>query len=255
MGLSHFDQALWFASAALAAVIIGRIVYQGLFVPPFRAFGFMLGVVLARDIVLSISHYDSHAYIFIWKASLPILLAAQAWCGLETLRAVQRLYPQIGRFAISLFLTCLGITVAACCLGLPFELHRVAGQEALLRALFLLQRWVDSWIAGTLILVALFFARSPAPQRKPPRNLVLHTILLSLYFGGYGAMFFAENLAALGGVEIVERLQFSFVVLLYVIWATCLSAKGQQSEPWPKLNVILVETFGRNRNALAARAR
>ncbi len=241
MGLSHFDQVLWFASAALAAVIIGRIIHQHLFVPPLMTFALMLGAVVVRDVALSIPRYDSHAYVLAWEWSLPPLMAVQAWTGLDTLRSVARLYPTIGKFAVRLFLVCLAITVAGCCLGLPFELHRMAGQEELLRMLFLLQRWVDSWIAGTLILVAVFFVHFPAPLKRPPRNLVIHTVLLSLYFSGYAVLFFAENLAPLGGVQTMERVQFSLVVLLYAFWASCLSAKGQNSEPWPKIDVILLK--------------
>ncbi len=200
----------------------------------------MLGVVLLRDAMLFVPGYSTHSYAVIWEWTLPPLLAAQAWCGLDALKAVARLYPKIGNFAVRLFLACLAITTVICCLGLPFEVHRLAGGEALLRALFLLQRWVDSWIAGTLILVAVFFARFPAPLKRPPRNLVIHTVLLSIYFGGYAVLFFAENLAPLGAVELLEQLQFVLIVLLYGVWAICLSQNGERSEPWPHVDILLL---------------
>jgi hypothetical protein len=207
----------------------------------------MLGVVLVRDGVVSIPAYDTHAYAVAWAWTLPVLLAAQLWAGLDTLRAVARLYPKIGRFAVRLFLTCLAITVVVCCLGLPFELHRLRDEEAALRALFLLHRSVDSWIAGTLILVAVFFARFPAPLKQPPRNLVLHTILLSLYFGGYAALFFTENLTSLGSALLVERLQFALVVALYAVWAAGLSKDGETSEAWPEIDVVVLRTLAQER--------
>jgi hypothetical protein len=239
--LSRFDQVLWLASAVLAAATIGRILQQRLFVLPLNSFACMLVIVLARDIVLSVPHYKTHAYAVVWEWTLPALLIAQAWASLDTLRAVARLYPKIGKLAARIFLSCLGITVIVCCLTLPFELHRVAGGEALLRSLFLLQRCVDGWIAGTLILVAAFFARFPAPSNRPARNLVLHTVLLSIYFGGYAVLFVAENLAPLGAVVTLERIQFVLVVFLYAIWATCLSRNGEQTEPWPQVDVILLK--------------
>ncbi len=203
----------------------------------------MLGVVLVRDGVMSIPRYNTHAYTVAWEWSLPILLAAQIWAGLDTLKAVARLYPKIGNFAVRLFLLCLAITAVVCCLGLPLELHRLKGQEALLRTLFLLQRSVDSWMAGTLILVAVFFARFPAPLKQPPRNLVLHSILLSAYFSGYGLLFFAENLAPLGGISFFEHLQIVLLVLLYAVWATCLSRRGETSEPWPEVDVVVLRSI------------
>jgi hypothetical protein len=247
VGLSYWDRILWVASAVLAGLVIWRIIQQRLFASPFRALGAMLGVVLIRDGIVSIPVYNTHAYAVVWAWTLPVLLAAQVWAGLDTLKAVARLYPKIGRFAVRLFLTCLVITVAVCCLGLPFELHRLSDEDAALRALFLLHRSVDSWIAGTLILVAVFFARFPAPLKQPPRNLVLHTILLSLYFSGYAALFFTENLMSLGSAVLVERLQFILVVALYAVWAAGLSKSGENSEPWPEIDVLVLRTLAQER--------
>jgi len=199
-------------------------------------------MVLARDVALTIPFYDSRAYSIIWAWTLPLLLAAQAFAGWETLKTVARLYPKIGNFAVRLFLVCLAATTVACCVGLPFEVHRIGGEEAVLRALFLLQRWMDSWIAGTLALVSFFLAGFPAPLKQPPRNLVMHTILLMFYFGGYGALFFAENLAPLGAIVLIERLQFILVVFLYAIWAIFLSKSGENSQPWPEIEILVLRT-------------
>jgi len=202
----------------------------------------MLAVLVARDVALAIPPYTSLAYTYIWGWTFPLVLGAQIWAGFENLQCIGRLYPKIGNFAKRLFIVCFVITVIGCCTGLPFELHRIGGQEALLRALFLVQRWVDCWIAGTLILVALFFARFPAPLKKPPRNLVVHTVLLSLYFTTYGLLYFVENLAPLGAVETAEQAQLSAIVMLYAVWATLLSSDGQKSEAWPEISVIVLET-------------
>lgn len=202
----------------------------------------MLGAVLWRDAVVSIPRYDSHAYTVAWEWTLPVLLAAQVWAGLDTLRAVARLYPKFGDLVLRLYFSCLGISVAVCCLSLPFELRHLTGGETLLRELFLLQRCIDSWIAVTLILVCVFLARFPAPSKKPPRNLVLHTFLLSTYFGGYAALFVVENLNALGGAAIAERALFVLIVLVYAGWAAGLSKEGAHSEPWPQIDVILLRT-------------
>ncbi|MGH9582858.1 MAG: hypothetical protein ACRD4O_07985 [Bryobacteraceae bacterium] len=202
----------------------------------------MLGMVLARDIVVSIPRYDTHAYTLAWEWTLPPLLVSQLWAGLDTLRAVARLYPKFGNFAIRLYLACLAISIAACSLTLPFELRYLSGNETVLRAFFLLQRCIDSWIAGTLMLVAVFLACSSAPSRKPPRNLVLNTILLAIYFAGYAVLFMIENLTTLGGAVIAEHAQFILVILVYAAWAAALSKNGARGEPWPKIDVFLLRT-------------
>jgi hypothetical protein len=201
----------------------------------------MLGAVVLRDVVLASLRYDSRPYILVWEYTAPVLLFFQVNAALQALRSVARLYPRAGNFAVRLFLLCLALAIAACCLGLPFELRHFSTEEAFLRTAFLMQRLVDSTIAGTLILVDLFLICYPAPPKQPPFNIVLHTILLSLYFGGYAALFFLENLVPLGSVQTAERLQFSLVVLVYLTWARCLSSEGQRSHAWPDVEVILLD--------------
>lgn len=238
MSLPIFDQTLRFFSIALAAAVIIRIIQQRLLAPPLTSLLWMLGAVLARDAIVSIPCYDSHGYTVAWECTLPVLLAAQVWAGLDTLLAIARLYPKFGKFMLRLSILCFAISVGVCCLILPFEMRRLVGGETVLRSFFLLQRWTDSCIAGTLLLASAFLAWFPSPPKIPPRNLVLHTFLLTAYFGGYAILFMAENLTALGGAAIMERTQFIIVVVVYAVWAGGLSKEGARSEPWPQIDVM-----------------
>jgi len=239
VGLSLIDHLLWFLSAALPILIIARIIYERIYVPPFDGFAFMLGVVVARDLVLACLHYGSHRYTIAWEFSLPVILVSQIYAALQNVVSITRIYPRFGKAAVRLFLGCFVVIALCCCLGLPFELHYITGESAVLRMFFLAQRWVDGCIAGTLLIACGILMRSPAPPRKPAANLVLHTCLLTIYFGGYSVLFFLENLAPLGAQQNVERAQFALVVFLYTLWATCLSAKRQRSRRWPEVTAIL----------------
>lgn len=243
VGLTAFDQTLRLLSIALAAAVIYRIFQQRILAAPLGSLAAMLGVVLARDAVVSIPRYDTHAYAVAWEATLPILLAAQVWAGFDTLRATARIYRAFGNFAVRLYTTSLVLSITLCCVSFPFELRRLSGPEAFLRDLFLLQRGTDTCIAGTLMLAAVFLALRRAPPNRPSRNLVLHTILLSLYFGGYAALFLAENVTALGGAAMFERVQFVLIILVYAAWASGLSKQGAGSEPWPVVDVFLLRTI------------
>lgn len=242
--LSSFDHVLRVLSIVLETAAMIRIFQQRLFTSPLVSLACMLSMVLARDIVVSIPKYDTQAYILAWEWTLFPLLAAQVWAGLDNLRAVAGLYPAIGGFAVRLYLSCLAISAAVCSLTLPFELRDISGGATFLRSLFLLQRCVDSWIAGTLLLVSVYLVRFPAPALKPPRNLVLNTVLLTIYFGGYAVLFMLENLAPLGGAAIAEQAQFVLVILVYAAWTAGLSKAGQRSEPWPQIDVVLVHGLG-----------
>lgn len=245
--LSSFDHALRVLSIALETAAMIRILQQRLFTSPFVSLACMLGVVLARDIVVSVPNYDTRAYIVAWEWTLFPMLAAQIWAGLDNLRAVARLYPAIGGFAVRLYLSCLAISVAVCSITLPFELRDISGSASFLRSLFLLQRCVDSWIAGTLLLISVYLIRFPAPPTKPPRNLVLNTVLLTIYFGGYAVLFMLENLTPLGGAAVAEQAQFVLVILVYAAWTAGISKAGQSSEPWPRIDVVLVRGLSADR--------
>lgn len=243
MELTVLDRILRFISVALEIAVLLRIAQQRLLISPLRSVALMIAVVLARDIVVSIPDYSSQAYAVAWEWTLPPLLAVQVWAGLDNLRAVARLYPEFGRFAVRLYVACLAISATVCSLMIPFELRRVSGSEALLRMLFLSQRCIDTWIAGTLILGSMFLVWAPAPANKPRRNLVLNTILLSAYFGGYGLLFLVENLTPLGGAVLAERAQFVLVILVYAAWTIGLSKSGETSEPWPRIDVFLLRAM------------
>lgn len=238
VGLSTFDNVLWIASAILPVLIVFRILHQRLCRAPFDAFIALLSVVVIRDVVLALLHYGSRAYLVMWEASVPAIVIVHIGAAQRLLKSIAQLYPFTGKFACRLFGVCLLLALVGCCLGLPFEFRHFNAHEMLLRTTFLLQRLVDSAIASTLVLVALSLLWGPAPPKQPPRNIVLHTVLLTIYFGGYGSLFFIENLFKLGSAQVIERVQFSLVVFTYCIWATCLSSKGQQSEQWSGVEAV-----------------
>lgn len=194
----------------------------------------MLTVGLARNLIMLVPPYNTHAYAVAWEWSAVPLLAAQCWAALDALTSIARLYPKLGRFAIWLFAASVGFSAVFCCAGLPFETSRLRGTEATLRSLFLLHRWINSVSAGSLFFAVLLLARFPIPVRRLPRNLVCHVGLLTAYFTSYGILYFIENIAPLGAIDTLERLQTATVLGLYVAWSACVSRGGSVSEAWPR---------------------
>lgn len=252
VGLSVLDWLLWYGSIVASASVLCCLMRRGLLVPPFRTFAMMIGMALLRDVLMLFFRYDTHAYALAWECSLIPLLVLQCWTASDCLKSIALLYPKIGHFAVRLFWISLGTTIVLCCSGLPFEVRHIAGNEGMLRALFLLQRWIASLIAGSLLLTVVFFLHFPLPAKRLPYNLVVHVLFLIVYFTGYGALFFAENVAPLGAIVALERVQLSLVVVLYALWVICLSSNGSTSEAWPRLDTEVVELVqARNRVALA----
>lgn len=252
MGLTLVDQLLWFGTVLGSATLLLRLASGRLLAPPLNGLAWMLAAGLIRDLVLLLVPFASHGYAIAWEATLLPVLAAQSWAAILVLRSIARLYPKISSFAAHLSWIFLGVTAVACCSGLYFETRLLSGGEILLRTCFLLDRWVHSLLAGTLILTMLFFARFPSPVRKRPRNLLNHAVLLSLYFSAYAIYFIAENLAPLGRIAIFEQIKSAFVIALYAVWVCVLSSAGQEIQPWPELDPALLDSVEeRNQTALA----
>ncbi len=250
--LSILDRLLWFASGAAPMLVLICLIRRRLLAPPFRGFAVMLLFGVLRELIMLVPPYGTHAYTVVWECSLVPVLAAQVWTANSALSSIALLYPRLGRFAVQLFSLCLAATACLSFLGLPFEVHRVAGSEAVLRLVFLVYRWVDTLIAGTLILTSAFFLRFPAPLKKPPRNVVAHIFLLGVYFASYATLFLVENFVRLGALVSLERVQSALVLLLYAVWTIVLTADGCTGEEWPRVSSSFIELVGRrNRTALA----
>ena len=202
---------------------------------PYLGFAFLLAAALLRDSLLAVIPYDSHAYTVAWEATLPFLLAAHCFASSSAYRSVAGLYPKIGRFAVWLFTASLAIAAVCCFATLPWEAARIGGNEALLRSLFLLHRWIDGLAAGGLVFACLLLSRFPAPLRRMPANLTRHIQLLACYFAIYSAVCLVENLAPIGAAVWMERATFCIVAILYGGWTFGLSAAGERVDRWPEM--------------------
>jgi hypothetical protein len=188
----------------------------------------------------------------VWEATLLPVLAAQIWATVLTLDSVSRLYPKISGFAAELFFVFAALSAISCCAGLYFETRLLTGSEAILRSFFLLDRWVHTLLAGTLVLTMIFFACFPSPVRKRPANLFRHTLLLSLYFSAYALYFLSENLAPLGDLRALDYTKSALVISLYIAWTCLLSPAGERKEEWPGIELNVLQAIEQqNQNALA----
>jgi hypothetical protein len=234
--MTGLDAALWFWTASFSAIALAKIISLGLWrKPPLNAFAVTLLVGVLRDIALSRIPYESHAYTVAWEASLPLTLGSHALAAVAAYAAIADLYPKIGHFAVWLFVSCLALAALCCCGTLPWELNRIGGNQAFVRSLFLLWRWVDGLAAGGLVLASAFLFRFPRPLKRMPSNLLWHTALLAGYFSAYSFAALAENLMPMGAAAWIERAQFAMVALLYAAWTLALSRQGEESAAWEPL--------------------
>ncbi len=253
MELPRAYDVLRYLSIFAPLLILVRLSSQRLLrTRPYTAFASMITVGLLRDVILLLpSDYRSHSYALAWEITLPFLLLAQAVAAVATYAAIASLYAKIGAFAVRLYGGALAATAIGCCIGLPFETRHIAGVEASVRSLFLLDRWMNSLMAGGLILAVVYLARFPRPLRVMPSNLMLHTTLLSAYYALYSIVPFLLNLVPLGQGLWVQVVLLTAVLALYVCWITGLSAEGERTEAWPEIDPrTLVHIEARHRAIL-----
>ena len=225
---------LRYLSILASIALLLRLVREKLWrIRPFSGLSAFLLINILRDLALLKPNYETHAYAVLWEETLPILLLAQIVAGIENYYAIANLYPGIGNFARRLFFACITAALIAGLLILPIELHRLGAEEPQLRMLFLSQRWTASLLAGALLMAVLFLSRYPAPLKRMPRNIRVHTACLALYFTSYAVLYTLENMAPLGSMVWAELGQLALVVLIYAAWTAGLARAGQESEPWP----------------------
>lgn len=232
----HVLQALWYASPVLSLCVLHRLWRERLRSITYEGFAIMLVVGIARDVVLMNAPFESRLYSQLWAATLPLALVSQAVAALGTYAAIARLYPKLGRFGVGVFLGALVLTAVASCIVVPFETRRMTGGETMLRTLFALDRWIHTLIAGALLLAVAFLARYPRPLKRMPRNLVVHTWLLSAFFSVYAVLPFVLNLVPLGGAPAAQAIASLLVLAICVGWIFGLSAEGEATEPWPAVD-------------------
>ena len=230
-----FGNAIWILTAILPLLIVARLAYLGLvYKPPHDAACVFLCAIPLIGIPRAFVPQTQHEYTLVWQATLPLLLFAHAWACVRTYQSIIRLYPKIGRYGRSVFVTCL--TVAALCsvAAIPLELSWFHPPQVKLRAFFLTYQIVDGICGFGLLLLVGYFARLPNPLLMMPRNLSRHTWLLTAYFVSYAVVAFFETRTKLGHpvMMIVERGHFLFVAALYVIWTFALSRRGEETEEW-----------------------
>ena len=197
----------------------------------------MLAVLFLRDCIL-LCFADGnlpHAYTVAYAITgIPLLIAYGAAAAAAFAQVVS-LYQQIGRFATRLLVFCLFVAAVSCLATLHWELARMGDGVALARASILVTRWVCGIASGALLLAMAFFAYFPAPLRKLPRNLKLHTALLAAYFVFYTATFLFANLLP-RQTQWFERVHWLIVACLYVAWIVGMKSSGEESEPWPQID-------------------
>jgi hypothetical protein len=216
---------LRYLSIGLPVILLFRLVQLGLWsINPYSGLCAYLVIGILRDLILLRPNYQTHAYTVLWESTLPMLLFGQVIAGLATYQAIAELYPKIGRFAVRLFAACLLVACLGCLAFLPLEMRRIGAEEAQLRVLFLIQRWVASILVGGLLLAVVFLSRYPAPLKRMPRNISVHTACIAAYFAAYAILYELENL------------QLATLCGIYVVWIVGLSQKGEVREPWPELD-------------------
>jgi hypothetical protein len=245
------DIALWLLTDACAAAALTRLFLLRL-QSRYRAFEWMLIVILLRDLVLVFCRRNvfipwsgMHLYTLAWIITLVPALLTQAAAGFECYRRMAGLYPKIGRFAAWLYGACLTVSVLICLTGLRTETRHISGAEATFRVAILAIRWQTALECGALVLAAFFLALFPPPMRRRPRNVLLHVSLLAAYFAAYAITTWLKNALPMGDAIWIERGLFLLVSGFYATWAVRLHSSGEEVERWPGLDDEVVKYIKR----------
>jgi len=225
------QQSLWWLSigtecAALASLVLRRIV------PPYRWFASYLafGAALGVGLHFAGDPNTKRTYATAWMVTEPILLLLLVLTTAEIVGKVPEHYRGFGSFGRQKLRRLLDIAVAVALLSSVIE---AAGPQwklswlAWLRFAIVLHRITTSTMAVYLILVAVFVSRVHVPFR---RNLLIHSRL----FAGYLTLQTPIMLVAAvitHGTVVLNNFLTGGSAILFLGWTILLTREGEALPP------------------------
>ena len=227
------DSLLWAVTAALPLLVVVRLAQVRLLTrAPYDGLAAFCLTVTVTDILHFWLPTSTARYTDLWEATLPAVLCAHVFVCVRSYQAIVALYPKIGRWAHAVFLLCAGVAGLLTLIGVPWELAHIQGAESGVRIWILILHFTDGICGGALVLLVLYFSRYPKPLQTLPRNLLVHTTLITSYFVSYSLIALLKNFTSLtdATMQTVHRAHFGFIAALYVAWLFGVSRRGENAE-------------------------
>ncbi len=222
----YFQQTLWVIGVFLAAVLLVKLAYTGLYRFYFW-FSAYLGLEVVRSLILFAVGPKSDAYETIFLVTHPLSWLLSIMVVLELYSLALGNLPGIASLSRWVMSGSMAAAVALSALSLSADLSRQAGSPRILALYSVIERGLVFSLVLFLLLISIFLMWYPISIR---RNVVVHATLYSIHFLSVSFFTFIRNLV---GSRVTTQVSIVLVFVdcvCFTLWIAWLSREGEETK-------------------------
>ena len=217
------ETLLWSADLLTRVAVVWRIWSLGIS-RNYRWFVAFWVFSIARTLALFSFSPRSWTYYYIWIYTQPVLWLLAILVVLELFRRILQKYQGLQSASHTFFLGTSAIAVLVSVVAVALA----SGSPQLLSHHFMLiERGVYSTLSLLLIGLVGFVWWFPIPVA---RNLVLHVLTYTVFFGSMSISIVARNLLGTEAASMTNLIRFAITITCQLVWIFLLSRQGEDVE-------------------------
>ena len=216
---------LWTVAICAYAILLLKLSRHRL-CGTYRFFCCYLGFRAARSVLLSSLPFNTNAYGWVWVLSSPVIWLLYVLVVLELYSLVLRNYKGIATLGRWTLMGALGISILLSALSLVADMSNRAERYPVFVYLNAIERGVISSLVIFLLLITGFLTWYPVPLS---RNVIVHSIVYSIYFLSMTMGLLVRNVAGLEIHNAVNLILLGVTVCCLLVWILFLNRQGEQT--------------------------
>ncbi len=221
---SQLEQYLWVSSLVLTAVLILRMVRDGL-VRMYTGFFVYLCANVVQTVAALPLDPKTNTYTRLYLITQPVIWLLSILIVLELFSLVLRRYQGIASLGRWTMMAALGAAVVIALVTLVPDLQNVGGRYRTLIYYNVIERGINSSLVIFLLVISAFVVWYPLPLS---RNVILHAIVYSVYFLCSTLALFIQNLIGLNITRIISTILIALTCACLVVWILFLRRQGEE---------------------------
>jgi hypothetical protein len=224
--ISQLEQYLWASSLVLTAVLILRMVWDGL-VPVYTGFFVYLCASVVQTLAMLPFSPNTTTYAWLFIITQPVIWLLSILIVLELFSLILRRYQGIASLGRWTMMAALGLAVLIALITLLPDLQNVGGRYRTLIYYNVIERGINSSLVIFLLVISAFVVWYPLPLS---RNVILHAIVYSVYFLCSTLALFIQNTSGLDITRTVSTILIALTCACLLVWILFLRRQGEEQK-------------------------
>lgn len=222
--ISQLEHYLWITSLFLTAVLILRLVREGL-ARAYAGFFVYLCVGVLQTLIMLPFRPNTTTYAWLYLFTQPVIWLLSILIVVELFSLVLRGYQGIASLGRWTMMAALAAAVLIALVTLVPDLQNAGGQYRTLIYYNVIERGINSSLVIFLLVISVFVVWYPLPLS---RNVILHAIVYSVYFLCSTLALFVQNIRGLEITRIISTILIALTCACLVVWIFLLRRQGEE---------------------------